>query len=135
MNMFPGIFENKKGFTLIEVMIVVAIIGILAAIAIPNFISFREKGYCTQAESDAANIKASLAAYFSDPQRTALPSVNDLILKEKLSLNNKPADIILTNALNLEGSISIEINDSSHRCPYGSKYMSYMGSGIGAWQP
>ena len=36
---------NNKGFTLIELMIVIAIIGILAAIAIPNFIAYRNKSF------------------------------------------------------------------------------------------
>jgi type IV pilus assembly protein PilA len=52
---------NNKGFTLIELMIVIAIIGILAAIAIPNFIAYRNKSFCTQTESDASGIAAAVA--------------------------------------------------------------------------
>ena len=59
--------NNKKGFTLIELMIVIAIIGILAAIAIPNFISYRNKAFCSKAETDAQSVIAALSSYFPIP--------------------------------------------------------------------
>ncbi len=55
------------GFTLIEVMIVIAIIGILSAIAVPNFIAYRDKAYCSGAETDANSIINTLAAYYAIP--------------------------------------------------------------------
>jgi type IV pilus assembly protein PilA len=58
--------NNDKGFTLIELMIVIAIIGILAAIAIPNFVSYRQRSYNSSAQSDLKNAMTTQEAYFVD---------------------------------------------------------------------
>jgi len=60
--------RDERGFTLIELMIVIAIIGILAAIAIPQFSSYRKRAYNSAAESDLKNAATAEEAYFVDNQ-------------------------------------------------------------------
>ncbi|RLB10772.1 MAG: pilus assembly protein [Deltaproteobacteria bacterium] len=63
-----GFFKNKKGFTLIELMIVIAIIGILAAIAIPQFAKYRTRAYNAAALSDLKNFQTEMESQYSDNQ-------------------------------------------------------------------
>ena len=53
----------KKGFTLVEIMIVVAIIAILAAVAIPNFIKYRKSSQATACVSNLKQIQAAKEQY------------------------------------------------------------------------
>ncbi|MGV1100194.1 type IV pilin protein [Thiovibrio sp. JS02] len=56
------------GFTLVELMIVVAIIGILAAVALLQFNRFRVKAYNSAALTDVKNVKTELEAYHVEHQ-------------------------------------------------------------------
>ncbi len=58
--------KSQKGFTLIELMIVVAIIGILAAIAIPNFMQYQAKSKQSEAKTNLGGIYTSEVAYFGE---------------------------------------------------------------------
>ncbi len=65
--------RKERGFTLIELMIVVAIIGILAAIAIPNYNEYIARSKITQAVSGLSDMRTRMEQYFQD-NRTYQPT-------------------------------------------------------------
>ena len=128
--------RNQKGFTLIELMIVIAIIGILAAIAIPNFISYRNKAFCSRAESDATAIQAAISSYFSEPNNTTVSDTNLNASNDRPSLN--PSNTYSIAASTPTSAYKIEVSDGSLRCPRSSSshiYVTYFGtSAAGGWR-
>lgn len=58
--------KGEKGFTLVELMIVVAIIGILAAIAIPQFSKYRSRAQNSAALSDLRNTSTDFEGYYAE---------------------------------------------------------------------
>ena len=58
--------EGEKGFTWVELLIVIAIIGILAAIAIPQFSTYKDRGYDLDSKASLHNLYRSCTAYWAD---------------------------------------------------------------------
>lgn len=128
---------SEHGFTLIEIMIVIAILGMLAAIAIPNYISYRDKGFCSLTESDANSVAGAVADYFALPSHTAL--VNDNLHAGVASwkvVTLTAGNTFTVNAAAPNTAITITVTDVSGRCP--SSYMAAATSTTNAkgyWDP
>ena len=73
-----NIKKNEKGFTLIETMVVVAIVGIISSIAVPNFLSYKVKARDAVAKADLKNAMKFLDLYFID--NDTYPETSDSLL-------------------------------------------------------
>src|SRR5947209_2749244 len=87
--------QDERGFTLIELLVVILIIGILAAIAIPNFVNQRGKGQDAAAKSTLRTMATAEETYYTDHQPNYAPDLAALVaieptLGDSSSLNAAP---------------------------------------------
>lgn len=89
--------RNKKGFTLIELIVVIAILGILAAIAIPRLSGFQDSAKGRANQSNLKTIQTAVRVYEADNGK--LPTSKDDLENAKYFAGTMPAPRITTSAL------------------------------------
>lgn len=100
----------ENGFTLIELMLVILVMGILAGIALPNFLGQKQKGEDVTAKADARSVVGALESCFTDTQ-----SYEECDTREELDATNSSPDVALTDEVERRaGAVSIIATDRSY---------------------
>jgi len=125
--------RKEKGFTLIELMIVVAIIGILAAIAVPNFIAYRNKSRIASCVSTTESIRAGMAGYAADNIQNVFPQDSDLTTWDQLRNVMSGNGVTLkgtANEQNYQAAFTYDTFDSDGTPPDDDYYFIFRVNGV-----
>jgi len=109
-------YTNRNGFTLVELMIVIAVIGILASISLPSYQKYREEATCKTMASDARNVASAALSYSmcTGDWDVALAEIQNVFHPSSIS----GIDATVSFGLNAEGSGTIQVSHPQCSTPF-----------------
>ena len=96
---------NKKGFTLIEMIVVIAIIGILAAILVPSMVGYLQTAKDSKNLANAKTVYTAAQAAVTSLEATTTPVANDTYTKTVTTTGNQSSESI-TAGINTNGDVA-----------------------------
>jgi len=92
--LYRNLYRKEKGFTLVELMIVIIILAILTGIAVPSYMVLRNRARTAAAQSEMKNIATALEMYWADnehyPVGTAITAVESVLEADPIYMNSVP---------------------------------------------